>query len=195
MIVTPFILVFPQIYGTWICRTDEDSKEETCEYEFVTNSQRNLKNIELAIDIIYTIEILFCFVKRTISKRDIQTISVNYLKTYFLFDVVATIPNMIFLGEGRQFYFLKVFRFVHVYRLPIPLQQFMKCIMSKYSKKRQNDLTSFAILILLVIYINHISACIWLRLGYSSPCDAPEDENVKCNKSWVYHYEFQNKEL
>jgi hypothetical protein len=37
--------------------------------------------------------------------------------------------------------------------------------LQKYSKKRQNDLTSFAGLILGVIYISHLMACMWLYLG------------------------------
>lgn len=187
LVVTPLIMVFPQIYTACLDIKDEDyvpigldvqayynHSKEVCasgNYGAVTMAQKNLKNIELAIDIIYSIEILFCFVKRTLSRRDIQTISINYLRSYFVFDVIATLPNMIFFNEGRTFYWLKFFRFVHVYRLPIPLQHLMRCLMSKYSKKRQNDLTSFAILILLVIYINHLSACFWLFLGTLQPCD------------------------
>lgn len=188
-VVTPVILVFPQIYTS--CATELDSNGACPDNNYIhkTSAQQNLKNIELAIDIIYTIEIMFCFVKRTLSRRDIHSISVYYLKTFAIFDAIATFPEMIFFNEGRDFYFLKVFRFAHLYRLPIPLQQFMKCIMSKYSKKRQNDLTSFAILILLVIYINHICACIWIYLGYSNPCTDTTADST-CNKSWVYYYDF-----
>jgi hypothetical protein len=111
-----------------------------------------------------------------------------------VFDVIATLPNMILFNEGREYYWLKFFRFVHVYRLPIPLQHLMRCLMSKYSKKRQNDLTSFAILILLVIYINHLSACFWLYLGNLNACDkVSEDSN--CIQSWVYANNFDNKSI
>lgn len=176
------------------CDTNSLSDGSDWKYDFTTVSQQNLKKIELAIDIIYTIEIMFCFVKRTLSRRDIKQISMHYLKSYFIFDVIATIPNMIFFNEGPHFYFLKVFRFVHVYRLPIPLQLFMKCIMQKYSKKRQNDLTSFAILILVVIYMNHISACIWLKLGSLQNCKG-EPEDSPCINSWIYANNFENKSI
>ena len=111
LFATPFILVFPDIYTSCSkLSTDgeyspigldinsiyqEEDKIDMCPsgtYQPITTTQKNLQNIELAIDIIYTIEILFCFVKRTLSKRDIQTISINYLRSYFLFDVLATLP-------------------------------------------------------------------------------------------------------
>jgi hypothetical protein len=59
-----------------------------------------LMNIERVIDIIYTIEILFCFVKRTMAHKDIKSISMNYLSFYFWFDAIGTIPNLFFLNEG-----------------------------------------------------------------------------------------------
>ena len=59
--------------------------------------------------------------------------------------------------------------------------------LSKYSKKRQNDLTSFGTLIINVIYISHISACIWISLGYQSEC-LPEQikDDEECVVSWIY---------
>ena len=73
----------------------------------------------------------------------------------------------------------------------------MKLVMSKYSKKRQNDLTSFAVLILLVFYINHIAACIWLWLGSLSPCDNVDSilADEECIKSWKFENNFDNKPI
>ena len=57
------------------------------------------------------------------------------------------------------------------------------CALQKYSKKRQNDLTSFAGLILYVVYTSHLMACIWLKLGMLNECN---DGAANCTKSWVY---------
>ena len=112
------------------------------EYETVKgSSQELLMNIELAIDIIYCIEILFCFVKRTMAHKDIKSIAINYLSFYFWFDAIGTLPCLFFFAEGLAYYPLKLFRFVHVYRLNTPPKMLMSIILSKYSKKRQNDLT------------------------------------------------------
>lgn len=125
----------------------------------------------MAIDIIYFIEIVLNFVKKTRAHKELKTIGYNYIMGYFIFDVIATIPEL-FLNEGMQFYWLKVFRMVHIYRLTIPLQLLLGCALQKYSKKRQNDLTGFAGLILYVIYTSHIMACIWLYLGMLQKCNS-----------------------
>lgn len=146
------------------------------------------------IDIIYFVEILFCFVKRTIAKKDLQTISYAYLTGYFIFDAISTIPNLMIFNEGLQFYWLKIFRFVHIYRLHQPLQLLMKCLLFKYSKKRQNDLTGFTTLILSVIYSSHINACLWLWFGARENCmDVSEADN--CIQSWRYKNGFDNKPI
>jgi hypothetical protein len=129
----------------------------------------------LAIDIIYSIEICFCFVKKTIGRRELKQIVTNYLKTYFIFDLLGTVPEMVLFDEGITFYPCKLFRFVHVYRLHKPFSLLMKRMLSKYSKKRQNDLITFMILILTVIYISHIHACFWLFLGGLEDCKDTSD--------------------
>lgn len=86
MFVAPFVIVFPDVY--------QDYDPVTKEYSTNTDRQRTLQNIERAIDIIYLFEIILNFVKRTRALKNIKTISVNYLTSYFIFDVVGTIPNL-----------------------------------------------------------------------------------------------------
>lgn len=65
-------------------------------------------------------------------------------------------------------------------------------------------MTSFAGLILYVIYTSHIMACAWLLVGTYKDCKIdkdlddvdPEGGNVNlnnCTQSWVYKNEFYNK--
>jgi len=159
MFVAPFIIVFSDVY--------QDQDPVTKKFSTNPNNprQNSLMSIEYAIDIIYLLEIFLNFVKRTRALKKIQTISVNYLTSYFIFDVIGTIPNLIFFAEGFQFYYLKVFRLIHFMRLVKPLELLLGCILQKHSKKRQNDLTSFCSLILGVIYVSHVMGCIWLWLG------------------------------
>lgn len=123
MFVAPFIIVFPDVYQ------DEDPVTGV----FITNPnnprQSSLKTIEYAIDIIYLFEILLNFVKRTRALKKIQTISVNYLTSYFIFDVIGTIPNLMIFKEGFKYYYLKVFRLIHFMRLIKPLELLLGCIL------------------------------------------------------------------
>jgi len=112
--------------------------------------------------------------------------------------VIGTLPNLLVFSENRGTYWLKLFRFVHIYRLMVPLQLMMKCLLSKYSKKRQNDLTGFTALILHVIYTSHISACIWLYFGSLDSCmgaDGVEVTDEYCIKSWRYETGFDQKSM
>jgi hypothetical protein len=106
-------------------------------------------------------EIMLNFVKKTRAHKELFSIAYNYVTFYFIFDAIATIPG-IFTSESQEWYWLKAFRMVHVDRLTQPLYLLFGCVLQKYSKKRQNDLTGFAGLILYVIYTSHIMACLWL---------------------------------
>jgi len=48
----------------------------------------------MAIDIIMFIDILLNFVKKTRAHKELKTIGLNYLSGYFIFDVIATIPEL-----------------------------------------------------------------------------------------------------
>lgn len=174
LVMTPIVLVFKTIYSKCdpndeiFTDIDENGNMNLKTWEcdnLAPESQgdETLRIIEMAIDIIYLIEIVLNFVKRTLANRDLAQIAKNYLTGYFIFDIVSTIP--LFYNENFNVYWLKLFRFVHVFRLTQPNQLLLNYLLSKYSKKRQSDLSSFISLIIYVIYSSHINACIWLYLG------------------------------
>lgn len=168
LFVTPFILVFSDVYQYY-----DEEKDIYYTDEANNPSQVRLKTLEQVFDIIYILEILLNFIKRTRAHKDLQAIADNYIKTYFIFDVVATLPCLLNANgsENYSLYFLKLFRLVHFFRISKPLQLILSVLLQKYSKKRQNDLTSFCALILYVIYISHCCACIFIYLGKEEPCD------------------------
>lgn len=142
-----------------------------------------MMNIEMVIDIIFIIEICLNFVKRTRAYKDLKHIAIHYITGLFVFDVVSTIP--IIFNQDIKFYWFKLFRLVHFFRFTKPIELTLGCLLQKYSKKRQNDLTSFCKLILYVVYISHVSACIWIKLGQTSDCKGPDIED-NCIQSWYY---------
>mmetsp|Transcript_42193 Transcript_42193/g.64693 ORF Transcript_42193/g.64693 Transcript_42193/m.64693 type:complete len:257 (+) Transcript_42193:436-1206(+) len=197
LIMTPFIMVFPHIYemnldqlpATEGGEFDEiaATAAEMSEYNRRKNMQETLRSLERAIDILFMIEILFNFVKRTRAYTSIGAISKKYVTSYFILDVLATVPNLFFLNEALKLYWLKFFRMIHLNKLTSPLELLLSYLLQKYSKKRQNDLTSFCSLILLVVYSSHLNACIWIWLGYMNEC--PKDD-PGCTKSWIYMNDF-----
>lgn len=54
----------------------------------------------MTIDIIMFIEIMLNFVKKTRAHKELKTIGQNYLTGYFIFDVIATVPEL-FMAETK----------------------------------------------------------------------------------------------
>jgi hypothetical protein len=202
LFVTPYVMVFPDVYMT--C----DAETKTCSAE--TRRQNSLVKIEYIIDVIYFIEIMFNFVKKTRAHTELETIAKSYIFGYFVFDVIGTIPELV-MGQQLEFYWLKLFRcLVHVMRLSVPLELGMELLLHKQSKKRQNDLITFFSLIVGVIFVAHVMGCIWLALGGLYPCKIDESiefiwddsdeaywDNRKpeseCTPSWIYVNDFEKK--
>ena len=62
------------------------------------------------------IEIALNFLKMSRAHQDLKSIAFNYIQTYFVFDVLATMPCL-FSGENRDLYPFKSVRLVHVFRI------------------------------------------------------------------------------
>ena len=120
LFVVPVVLVFPDVYQKY--------DEQTGEYFSETSSQKTLWKIELAIDIIYLMEICLNFVKKTRAHKDIAAISMNYITGSFIFDLVSTIFGIL-SNENFSVYWFKCFRIIHIYRLTQPLNIILGCIL------------------------------------------------------------------
>mmetsp|Transcript_30350 Transcript_30350/g.46446 ORF Transcript_30350/g.46446 Transcript_30350/m.46446 type:complete len:183 (+) Transcript_30350:484-1032(+) len=121
MLVTPFILIYPELYqskdanGDYHTNDEDDFKHK--------ETQQTLIQIERVIDIIYCIEIAMNFVKRTRTFRTVPMIAKQYLSGAFVFDVISTLP--LFLDENFKFYWLKMIRLIHMNRLTRPLEMLL----------------------------------------------------------------------
>ena len=200
LFVTPYVMVFQDVYMNYDSETDS--------YQAESSRQKSLVKMEYFIDIVYFIEIIFNFVKKTRAHTDVQTIAVSYMSGFFVFDVIGTIPVLV-MQQSFKYYWLKLFRcLVHVMRLSIPLELGMGIILHKQSKKRQNDLITFFSLIVGVIFVAHVMGCIWLSLGGLYPCkidgslifntdgdadDYMDNRIADCTPSWIYDNDFEKK--
>jgi len=133
LVVSPYVVVFPTVYEWCDNKDGIDKESEGCTGTIKWNE--TLRKIELAFDIIFFIEILLNFVKRSRAYQNINQIANNYLLGHFIFDVIATLPCLL-MGETIDYYTLKFFRIIHVPRLTQPLQVILGCALQKYSKKR-----------------------------------------------------------
>jgi hypothetical protein len=90
---------------------------------------------EYVIDIIYCMEIMLNFFKWSNAYNDIQKIAIKYIKGYFFIDVIATFSGL-YWQQHIDYYWLKLFRIFHLYRLTQPLNYLMMFLLKSYSKKR-----------------------------------------------------------
>lgn len=67
LFVTPYVMVFPDVYMNYDSETDS--------YQADSKRQNSLVKIEYFIDIVYFIEIVFNFVKKTRAHTDVSTIA------------------------------------------------------------------------------------------------------------------------
>ena len=125
------------------------------------------------------------FIKRTRAHKDFKTIAPNYLKTMFIFDVLSTVPCLVY-AENISIYAFKCFKVVHFFRISHPLDILLRIVFQKQSKKRQNDIEAFCNLILYVTYISHCCACIFINFGMQYPCTTIVKGGTSCTKSWIY---------
>lgn len=77
----------------------------------------NLRPLEYFFDIFFLIDIIV--ILRTALNEDVKdrykqiNIIMWYLKSYMIFDVLATVPHLI-MGETRTLYFLKTLRYARI---------------------------------------------------------------------------------
>ena len=87
LFVTPAVLVFPTLSD-------------------------KVKTFEFFIDFCFTLDIILNFFKMPAGSKDLRKVQLNYLKTLFVFDCVASLPGLI-TGESSSVNFTKLFRLVH----------------------------------------------------------------------------------
>ena len=111
LLMTPMILVFPTLYS------ECDINRTNC--KFVYPNQYTHRAIEYTLDVFYILDILFNFLKRSPTNRDLKEIAQSYLLSTFIFDAAAIVP--IFLGESLDSFGFKLFRLIHVFKLIEPI--------------------------------------------------------------------------
>lgn len=94
---------------------------------------------EILFDIAFMIHIALSFITAYRSEifwiTSFKLIAFNYLKTFFLFDIVSTLPGLI-NGQQSKYYAFKIIRYTHLKRLLTVLSQnlykaFNRCGLSK----------------------------------------------------------------
>lgn len=95
-----------------------------------------MKTLERVFDIIYCLEILLNFFKKSREYRTLREIGLNYLSFYFWFDILSTVPCLMnaFDSENFSTYYFKCLKIVYFFRISIPLDLGLSIVLQKLSK-------------------------------------------------------------
>ena len=96
-------------------------------YALVFGVEDSYRNVGATVDVIFFLDIIFTFItgyyvgNKLITRR--KKIAFRYLTTYFVFDIVSTVPSLV-TGQ-KSIYAFKLLRFVHFNRLFVQLDFLM----------------------------------------------------------------------
>lgn len=116
-------------------------------------------------DISWCLEIVLSFLVASPNNRTFKEIAKAYLKGYFIFDVLATIPPMITMQKNSTINLLKFLRFAHIGEMFTPIKNLIDCCMEGTIAKKRNDMFQLIVLFSAALLFGHIMACCWIALG------------------------------
>lgn len=116
-------------------------------------------------DISWCIHIVISFFVASANNRTFGSISRAYMKSYFFFDLLATVPPMATLQENPTVNLLKFLRFVHIGEMFTPFRKLIDCIMEGSIAKKRSDVFQLIVLFSSALLFGHIFACGWIAIG------------------------------
>ena len=164
------------------------SLDEAIEYEWSTGMWVSLWITEA----LFAIDFFICFVtpSETMKNPDLKKTVIEYLKGFFLFDLVTTIiSNMLFLfpGYGPRLWRmrLKLFRIFHFGYVRFSYKGIIDLLFSRIPQVGKTWQYALGLLIEMTIWL-HAMTCIWIKLGSR---DAYENEYLNIEDSertWMF---------
>ena len=152
MTLTPLILVFNFMDD----HMDEEKK---------SNLHENLMWLIWVCDISWCVEIVLNFFVASANKRKFKEIAADYLKGFFIFDALATIPPMATMNRNRTVNLLKFLRLLHFGDMFMPVKYLVDCVMTNSIAKKRNDVFQLIILFSTALFFGHVAACGWIAMG------------------------------
>ena len=159
----------------------------------MVSQSSTLVYIEYTIDVLFAVDIVANFFKKTETRTTLQRIAADYLQTFFIFDALSTLTCLA-TAESIHYYGFKCLRVVRLFQLYSPMETLIEMAATVLGNARPNDLIRFAGVIFYIVYLNHVMACLWLQLGQMHDCDSQIiAEGERCTDSWLYANDFPNR--
>lgn len=118
-------------------------------------------------DISWCIEILVSFFVASDNDKTFKDTSLNYLKGFFVLDVLATLPPMITNQKIMAVNMLKFLRFSHLFEMFEPFEKMINCCCASKKAKQRGDMHQLIVVFSASLLFGHIASCLWIAIGTS----------------------------
>ena len=170
---------------------------------FVDTDIYSLKIVEIVIDCLFSIDIVISFFTGYYDDKfsvesNIRKIALRYLKSWFLFDLIACFPLQLVIENSVNYSSLiRVTRFKRLWRL-VRIAKLFRFIKIFKNDQRKNihlalrlsiQLERLIYFMLLIGFLIHLIACVWLFIG-----NLHEDDS----SSWIRDFgylDYSNEDL
>lgn len=112
---------------------------------------------------------------------DVGKILWNYFRGTMIFDCAATIPGF-FLDGGTNWFYLKLFRVVHVRRVFGQITSYNKAVLTRCNMDKAGvEKTSYIMDLILVSFtVMHVLGCTWIYVGTVVKCSWLDQADPAC---------------
>ena len=97
--------------------------------------------------------------------RKFKDVAKNYLFGFFIFDVVATIPPMVYMERNNKANTLKMLRLVHIREVFSPFYYPTSLLMRSNVKTDTDNAYQLVVLVLSAFLFAHLAACVWVNIA------------------------------
>ena len=129
------------------------------------NDVKGLRYLAWFVDVSWSFDICLKFFIADEHHRAFKVIARNYLKGWFIFDFLATVPPMIFLEQNFYINCLKLLRFCHLGQIYAPFRRILRRLFPNDIQKQIEVKYSILSLFISFCLFGHVMACAWIIIA------------------------------
>ncbi|KAL1510271.1 hypothetical protein AB1Y20_006593 [Prymnesium parvum] len=136
-----------------------------------------LPDIETAVDVLFVLDVVLTFFHGYVDTGypvlDLRRVSLRYMRSWFLIDLIASIPFDAFNPNLRSLQLIKSLRLFRVQRM-----------LRKYARVAASNTLRVGLTLTTWVFVAHAMSCIYYLIGYVSLCDWEWYETTWISTYW-----------
>jgi membrane-associated phospholipid phosphatase len=126
----------------------------------------NLKHICIAVDIMWCFKMFTSCLMAYPDAFSIKESLLYYGSGELAFDLISTLPQMIFWYSNSAWCFFSMVRMVYFFQMLKPIGDLMRVTVFRlFTQHRFDKMWDFLSLFIFILILAHLCACLWIYLG------------------------------